>query len=713
MNRLQSPDRSLFRQMANADSEDVNLTQLFGTLWRGKFLIALCTMVSIAIGVWYGYFYSTPLFTSNAVVALESRQDQVVDIDSVVTGLSGDQATVNTEVEVIRSRGLIEKLVLQLDLAKDPEFNSALRPEPIISIGKVIAFARSFIAPGDGVSAPRTERSELDGVIDQVLRKISVSNVRKSYVFQIRATTESAEKSAAIANSLAQLYILEQLETKFQATEQATTWLTDRVAELQVQLEAAEAEVKDFNTGAQLVSAEALAGLNVQLKDLRDRQRDTLSLRDASRARLAELETAADTDDLQAIAEVANDPTLNRTLTLMQQIGQQNPDRTAFDTRFGQIRARAELELTRAESQLNALDQTILDQEQQIETQSSDLVRLQQLEREAEASRLIYEFFLNRLKETSVQEGIQRPDSRVLSQAVVPRQPSAPRKSLILAVMAVLGFGAGSGIVLLREFGQNTFRDTTELEDRTGYTVIGQVPSIPARHRKYVLKYFMDKPTSAAAEAIRNLRTSVLLSNIDQPPQVIMSTSSIPQEGKTTQSMALALNLTGLGKRVLLIEGDIRRRIFRKYFDIDDEGGMLSVLAGERTLEDAVVHIPTLGADVLIGEKAKTNAADIFSSDSFARLIATTRDFYDYVIVDTPPVLAVPDARIIGRHVDAIIYSVKWDSTSHRQVREGLKSLEDVNLRVSGLVLSQINARGMKKYGYGDSYGAYSSYYDN
>ncbi|MFC6639635.1 CpsD/CapB family tyrosine-protein kinase [Sulfitobacter sediminilitoris] len=239
------------------------------------------------------------------------------------------------------------------------------------------------------------------------------------------------------------------------------------------------------------------------------------------------------------------------------------------------------------------------------------------------------------------------------------------------------------------------------------------MPAIPARRRKNVLKYFVDKPTSAAAEAIRNLRTSVLLSNIDNPPKVIMSTSSIPQEGKTTQSMALALNLTGLGKRVLLIEGDIRRRIFSQYFELPNTNGLLSVLAGNLSLQDAVIRIDALGADVLIGEKAKTIAADIFSSERFAMLLETAREQYDYIIIDTPPVLAVPDARIIGRHVDAIIYTVKWDSTSHRQVREGLKAFEDVNLRVSGLVLGQINARGMKRYGYGDSYGAYHAYYAN
>ncbi|KIN60107.1 Succinoglycan biosynthesis transport protein exoP [Sulfitobacter noctilucae] len=338
---------------------------------------------------------------------------------------------------------------------------------------------------------------------------------------------------------------------------------------------------------------------------------------------------------------------------------------------------------------------------------------MQQLQRESEASRLIVEFFLSRLKETSVQEGIQQADSRVLSRAVVPNLPSAPRKSLILALSMMLGLMFGAGYVLVREFAQTTFRDASKLEGRTGYTVIGQVPTIPAQRRKNVLKYLVDKPTSAAAEAIRNLRTSVLLSNLDRRPQVIMSTSSIPQEGKTTQSLALTQNLTGLGKRVLLIEGDIRRRVFSQYFDVPGDVGLLSVLSGDRALSEATIFVDDLGADVLVGEKAKTNAADIFSSDRFTDFLTEAREIYDCIIINTPPVLAVPDARIIGQAVDAIVYTVKWDSTTHRQVREGLRSFEDVNIKVSGLVLSQINARQMKRYGYGDSYGAYSAYYDN
>ncbi|MCX7561616.1 polysaccharide biosynthesis tyrosine autokinase [Sulfitobacter sp. F26204] len=697
----------------STDNDEIDLNQLARTVWRGKFWIMLTALIGVLIGGWYAYVMAVPVYTSKSTVTLESRQDQTVDIESVVTGLSGDQATINTEVEVIRSRGLLEKLVYRLNLLEDPEFNGRLRPKPKVSVSSLVAFIKSKILTDQLPQSPPSDRKVLDSVIDAVFSSISVSNIRQSYVFTITVTTQQAEKSAAMANALAELYILEQLETKFNATEQATTWLTQRVSELQVQLEEAEAKVKDFNASAQLVSPEALVGLNRQIKELRDRLKETITNKAVSVTRLQELEQAKASNDLAEMARVVNDPTLNRVLQIMQDSGDANPDTTAFEARFDQILTRAQVDVSRADQQIEALEATVKGQEQQISDQSSDLVQLQQLQREAEASRLIYEFFLGRLKETSVQQGIQQADSRMLSRAVVPHSPSAPRKSRILALSLVLGAMLGAGLVLGKELAQTTFRDVAELENHTGYTVIGQIPAIPARRRKNVLKYLTDKPTSAAAEAIRNMRTSILLSNLDHPPQIIMSTSSIPQEGKTTQSLALTQNLTGLGKRVLLIEGDIRRRVFGQYFDVTDQPGLLSVLSGDLSLADATIEIPELGADILVGEKATTNAADIFSSRRFANLLDEARLQYDYIIVDTPPVLAVPDARIIGQVVDAIIYTVKWDSTSHRQVREGLKSLEDVNIKVSGLVLSQINARQMKRYGYGDSYAAYSAYYDN
>jgi capsular exopolysaccharide synthesis family protein len=160
-----------------------------------------------------------------------------------------------------------------------------------------------------------------------------------------------------------------------------------------------------------------------------------------------------------------------------------------------------------------------------------------------------------------------------------------------------------------------------------------------------------------------------------------------------------------------LVEGDIRRRTLDEYFKQKaGKHGLLSVISGDATLEDAVVFHERLNADVLVGQKSNLNAADVFSSDKFKQFIQNAREVYDFVIIDTPPVLVVPDARVIGQMCDATMFTVKWDSTSKAQVRAALNQMKAVNLQVDGLVLSQIDAKGMKRYGYGDRGGAYSAY---
>ena len=165
-----------------------------------------------------------------------------------------------------------------------------------------------------------------------------------------------------------------------------------------------------------------------------------------------------------------------------------------------------------------------------------------------------------------------------------------------------------------------------------------------------------------------------------------------------------------MGKKVLVIEGDIRRRVFGQYLQKDETEGIVSVLTCTKSFDDVVIHSELLGADVLLGDKGQRNAADIFSSNRFSTLLRDLRDRYDIIIVDTPPVLIVPDARLIAQNVDSTVFVVKWDRTVKEQVTAALREFESAGKPVNGLVLNQINPKGMKRYGYGNSYGPYSAY---
>ncbi len=684
------------------EADSIDLSALLRSAWRGKFIILLSTLAALSLGWYYANNVATPKYRSTAVVMLNTREEQVVDLGNVMGGLGSDRPVVNTEVELLKSRNLLGKVVDELHLVSDPEFNGVLRPPSQIDLikGQVIEW---ITGRSPASAAPPSPGVQRDITIDALLRSLTVANLPDSLVFKVTIETTAATKSAEIANALVELHILNQLEVKFEATEQATTWLTERVTGLQIALEEAEEKVNDFRASSSLISPEALRNLEVQLNDLRERITNTQGTLNATESLLADMREAQTPAEKAAVSK---DMQLQRLLLRID-----TPSATeAFDLRFEEVLSRSETEVTRMRGQLETLRNSRSVLETQIEQQSQDLITLQQLSREAEASRLLYEYFLARLKETSAQKGVQQADSRVISSAVVPREASAPRKSLIQGFAGIIGFALGIAIVLVREMNSRTFRRAEEIESMTDTNVIGQIPNIPARRRQDALAYIKKRPASAVAEAVRNLRTSIMLSNVDNPPKVIMICSSLPGEGKTTVAFSLALNFSSMGKKVLLVEGDIRRLVFRQYLKSDQKHGIVSILSGNKTIDEVIIKDEFLGSDVLLGDKGGSNAADIFSSERFGRLISDLREQYDVILIDTPPVLIVPDARVICQHVDSTVFVVRWDVTDRNQVISALREFESVGHEVSGIALNQINPKGMAKYGYGNGYGPYSNY---
>lgn len=704
---------------------------LAGTLWRRKFALAACALVALLLGAYYAFFVAVPTYRSTTSLALELRNEPVVDIEALVSGASTDDAALNTEIEVIRSRGLIRQLVQELNLLADPEFNSSLRPAPAFSLRKVVAAAIDqlpFDLPalpeprGAGIE-PLVETEEepavsappgMNATIGAVRRAVAANVQRNTYVFDISVTTQSPRKSMVMANTLAELYIENQIDQKFSATESAVTWLSTRVVELEEELRNRESELKALRTQVDLVSLEGLEALNRQLIVARERAEAVASEISEAEARLSQIAALRAEQDYLGLDSIFDDNTLSALV-------RDGSDTSAIEARLDLLTDQLDNSLTRQRQRLETLMPSVERLEGQVEAQSDEVSQLQQIEREIQTTRTLYETFLTRLKEATVQRGTAQADSRVLSEAIMGNYVS-PNKSRILMLSLILGLLVGAAIVLARQLGNKGYRSAEELETSTGRSVLGQIPLMPIKRRNQLITYFNDKPTSAAAEAIRNLRTSILLSSPDKPSQIIMSTSSLPGEGKTTQAIALAHNLAGLDKKVILIEGDVRRRTLNQYFrkDVNTAEGIGSALQTDASMEEIakfIIRDPRLDVDVILGEKIAQNAADVFSSAKFKRFLGTLQAHYDYVVIDTPPVLIVPDARVIGQYADTVVFNVAWDRTSRVQVREALRQLSTVNISVTGLVLSQISPAGMKRYGYGGKYGSYagygSSYYES
>ncbi|MEM0991145.1 MAG: polysaccharide biosynthesis tyrosine autokinase [Pseudomonadota bacterium] len=691
------------------DQNGIEVGQIFNTLWRGRWIMLLCMIASLCLAIAWLNTLAVNRYTASTVIALQSRDEQVVDFDNVLSGLGGDGHTIKTEIEVMRARGLFRKLVADLDLTQDPEFNRHIRDQSSPVTQAVLATAETvrWILGRSRPDVPPSQRKILDDTVETLLDNVAVANIRDSYVFNISVTTRDPAKSALIADRLAALYIRDQVDAKFQATDRAISWLADQVKTLEGELEASENAVKLFTAKANLVSEEALALRRGQLKEFRTRRADLMASQTALGTKTERMRAAAQSGDLSAMAIAADDEALQAMLVRTRTGGA--AARQAFSNQFQNLQAQISLSLRRAQEQAKALQASIAEIERQVNTQSAELLELQQLQRVAKANQLIYEYFLGRLKEITVQRGIQQADSRVLSPAVVPEDPSAPQGVALLMGAILLGGLVGAGLVLLRELANRSFRAGDDLERLAGITVLGEIAKAPVTKRHKVLRYMLSKPSSELMEGLRNLRTSITLSSIDTPPKVILLSSSVPGEGKTTLSIGLAHSFAPTAKRVLLIEGDIRRRTFGEYFETDQKEGFATALKTPDKIANIVVHDEDLGIDVLLAEPVSANAADVFAGSAFRDFLDKIRDRYDVIIIDTPPVLAVPDARMIGALADMVLYVVRWDETSKRQVSQGLHAFASANVSVNGLVLSQVDRGRQKAYGYGD--GVAKGYY--
>ena len=717
--RAGAPDRE---GRFGAGSE-IDIMAIASAVWQRKFTVAAFGLVFglLAIAAVYAV---TPLYRTEAVVMLDSEEEQFIDLQSVVSGVSTDYFAILAEVEVLRSRKLAARVVDKLNLTENPMFNPDLVPEsdasgPVAWIGAGVQLVKDLIrgavtdAEPPGRELIEDEYFVRETAIDRLLGMQSVASVDSTYVYRITVETVDPVLSARIANAFAEAYITDQLEKKFEATQAATVWLSERVAELRTELEESEAAVESYNSGTTLISEEALAAMSRQLKELRERREETLTLRETAEARAGALRAAlaADAPDPAGDYGAPGVGALAEDLAALRRGGADEAEIAAVVARFRtaaeRALARAEVDAARAEDQARALAGSIAELETRLSDQTADLVQLGQLQREAEANRRIYEQFLRRLNETSVQEGVQQPDARLLSPAVIDFRPSYPRKTLTVLAAGLLGGVLGLIYVIVMEQLNRSFRSGEDLERTTGLPVLGLIPSAPVRRRRDLLNYARERGSSQLMEAVRNLRTGVLLGNVDSPPKVVLLTSSMPKEGKTTCSLLLAHNAAALGLRTLVIECDLRRRTFRNYFDIPKTAGLLNTLTDEAPLDRAVFRHEDTGLDVIPGQQTNVNAADVFSSRRFRAFLDQARAEYDFVVIDTPPVLAVPDARVIAPLVDAVLYCVRWNSTHKDLLRNGISSFEQIQVPVTGLVMTQIDLRKMARYGYG----GYNYYY--
>jgi len=564
----------------------------------------------------------------------------------------------------------------------------------------------------------------------------------QAYVINIQFESTDPAKAALIANTFADRYLLEQLEAKFDATQQATQWLNERLAELEPQVQAGESAVASYKASHGLLATESstlteqeISGLNGQLATAQAEQAE----QDA-RVRTAQQAIAGGSTG-EDFAGAMNSDVIKNLRAQKAQISQQaadletkygpkHPDVIKIQRQLADIDTQIKQELGRVVSNLQTEDQVARQRAGSIQASlertkgtlagnNQSGVELADLQRKADAASTLYNSLLNRAKETSTDQGSEQSDARVVSRAKIPIKPSFPNIALNFVIGVILGLIGGVGATLLMEALDSGLATSEDVERILGVPHLGAIPSLDSTTDGKASgiapgRYIIEKPLSAFAESFRNLRASILFSKVDNPVKVAIVTSSLPGEGKTTTTFCLGRSMAMSGAKTIIVDCDLRRRNINRMLDIEPPVGLIEVLQGVATLDEAIFIDKPSGAHFLPLAKSVYTPKDLFGSSAMDRLLVELRARYDIVLLDTAPVIPVSDTRILAPKADVVVFLVQWRRVPRKAVEAAFAMLNSVGADIAGVALTLVDAREQAKYGYGDAgyyYRSYRKYY--
>lgn len=693
----------------------------------GTIAVAM-TLVTLAL------LQMTPVYSASALIMVGQRENKVLDSEALLAGLPTDTATIENQIQILKSWSLAERVISKQNLIVDPEFNSkkdstswAAYLNPLSWFGSA---EREKITAGAGRKPSKVDPA----ILRKFGSKVTVAAQGRSSVIKITFDSPDREKAALLANALADQYIVDQLETKFEAAKRTADWLNERLGELAERVRASESAVEQYKAENDLTDGKAGSSLaNEQLSELNGQvvlARSNLAEQEAKYKQVNSLYRSG--GGVDSIASVINSPLIStlrgqqaelmrKEAELATKYGERHPQMIALKDEKKNLDAKIEEEVKRiirnlanevsvAKARLSSLDESLGEIQGTANVQGKASIKLRELERDAQTNRTLYDTFQARFKATENKDQIQTPDARVIQGAAVPLDASFPNKPLIMGV-TLFGAGVmGMLIALMLERLDNGFRIGPEIERATRLSNLAVVPML--KGAKHVADRVIQKPLSVFSESIRSVNAGLQLSNVDKPPKVVMITSSMPSEGKTSLAVSLGRLASKSGARVLLIDGDLRHpSVGLQFSPRPPEAGLVEVLAGRLELASVLHRDPISPLEFVPVAHAPANPADLLASQAMRSMIQELRNHYDLIILDAAPVLPVSDSRMLARLADKVIYVVKWDATPREAVVSGIKLLRDANADIAGTVLTQADLRRHAIYGYGyTSYGYGSSY---
>jgi exopolysaccharide transport family protein len=735
-----------------APAPSIDLFAILAAVLRGwKLITAIALFALIAT---YGVLKLVPLRYKSTVQILVFDPQRQIDaavqkpISPFVDAVNYD--AMNTEINVIKSKSVALRVARELGLDRDPEFQPH---NPLAELAERLGFPRLGRADTNSAQniggAEEEQAEKLDQAADALLEKLQVWP--ESYIISVSTTSQNPINAQRLASTIANDYLANQREARQEALERVASWLRGRVDDLQSRVLEKESSIEKLkaengirDTGFNNVSERQIGELNTELMTAReevDQTRGRMTARadvDEKRARYEQARRVIETNgDIQSIPELTDSAVLT---ALRQKQTELNWRAAELQNKLGErhvqvIAIRAEL--TGISKQISAETEHILGnmknaydiavrREQSMEVNLQRLtaalgnpeihVKLQQLRRAADADRNLYESYLSQYNDVVKQRTLQDASARVISAATLPRSPSSPSRMLFYALGGVLGLGGGFLLAFLLEYLRSGVKTVTEIEQSFGHSVVGVIPLVQHRKSRCIahdplLHRMVDEPLSQFSEAVHAMRISVELSSAN--PKVILITSALPAEGKSTAAMLLAASSAGSGKRTVLLDCDLRHQSTSEAFRNKGLPGLSELLRGTAELMDVTTQDPATKTYAIPAGSIVPNVAALLLSRRMRDLIAELRDEFDYIVMDTSPLLPVVDALALATVADKVLMIVEWGQTPRASISEAFKVLRPEAHRIAGIVLNKVDLKQLQGYGYRYHYRSVGKYFSN
>jgi len=718
------------------------LGSMFDFVRRRLWIIVSCMLFMCVIGA--TYFIAVPApYISKAVLKIDTRKFQLFQQPANL----GDQmidagADVESHLEALKSENLALKVITELRLADDPEFGMAAAI-PIVS----------------NLIEARKPESEVWRIRNALRIFEKHYTVERQGVFLIAISFESAnaERSAQITNAVAQAYITQQLDAKYEVTRQGTKFLERRISELRDQVSAAEKAVIDYKAEHKIVDAgNGRLTTDQQATDVNSRLTAARAKALEMRARLDRIDAALNDPAKTNIINATADEALSNPLIL--KLRTQYLELAGREAELSEKYGRDHLAVVNVRDSMRRIQVSILNELQRLrgaykndyefareaeelinkqfqgaiaDSRSSNeaQVKLANLEITASTYKTMYDNFVRRYAEATEQQSFPYTEARLITEAVAPIKRTYKKSLLIVALTPIIGLVIGIGLGALLDFLDRGFRTTTEIETMLGLACIALVPlqrktaddnqrppTIIGPRRGLisnelgVVSSVVEQPFSRFAEAIRTIKLAADLNGISSSNKVVGITSTLPDEGKSTIASALAISIARVGGRVLLVDCDLRNPSLSRALTPSADLGILEVLSGKVSLDQALCKEVYLSMAFLpVRSKSRiADSSEILSSNAMKKLFERLRHSYDYIIVDLPPLAPLADVRATSHLVDSYLLVAEWGNTSTSIVKHALRTAPRVYERVVGAVLNKVDMKALSLYD-----GSRAGYYHN